>query len=89
MRLILTVKNRSARPVGYAVVNKSPATWPSKNMGLSGSILLLFIVIHMGDFWFSINTAIRYLLKNTALTCHQKTTDTTFLPQHRPILKIR
>jgi succinate dehydrogenase / fumarate reductase cytochrome b subunit len=51
--LILTIKNRRARPIGYATVNKSPASWPSKNMGLLGSILLLFIVIHMGDFWFN------------------------------------
>lgn len=50
--LVLTIKNRRARPVGYAVVNKSPATWQSKNMGLLGAILLLFIVIHMRDFWF-------------------------------------
>jgi succinate dehydrogenase / fumarate reductase cytochrome b subunit len=50
--LILTVKNRRARPVGYAVVNKAPATWQSKNMGLLGTVLLLFIVIHMGDFWY-------------------------------------
>lgn len=49
--LVLTVKNRRARPVGYAVVTKSPASWASKNMGLLGSILLLFIVIHMADFW--------------------------------------
>jgi len=51
--LVLTVQNRKARPVGYAVVNKSDASWSSKNMGLLGSILLLFIVIHMGDFWFT------------------------------------
>src|SRR6202012_3375822 len=51
--LVLTIKNRKARPVSYAEVNKSPATWSSKNMGLLGSILLLFIVIHMSDFWFS------------------------------------
>jgi succinate dehydrogenase / fumarate reductase cytochrome b subunit len=51
--LILTLKNRSARPVSYASVNKSPASWSSKNMGLLGSILLLFIVIHMSDFWFA------------------------------------
>ncbi len=51
--LILTVKNRRARPVGYAAPNKSPATWSSKNMGLLGSILLLFIVIHMSDFWYA------------------------------------
>src|ERR1700743_1909639 len=51
--LILTLKNRSARPVSYAAHNDAPATWQSKNMGLLGSILLLFIVIHMSDFWFA------------------------------------
>jgi succinate dehydrogenase / fumarate reductase cytochrome b subunit len=51
--LVLTIKNRKARPVGYAVQPKSDASWSSKNMGLLGSILLLFIVIHMGDFWFT------------------------------------
>jgi succinate dehydrogenase / fumarate reductase, cytochrome b subunit len=51
--LVLTIKNRRARPVGYAVQAKAPASWSSKNMGLLGSILLLFIVIHMGDFWFT------------------------------------
>ncbi|WP_454804165.1 succinate dehydrogenase cytochrome b subunit [Mucilaginibacter phyllosphaerae] len=51
--LVLTIKNRRARPVGYAVQSKSPQSWSSKNMGLLGSILLLFIVIHMGDFWFT------------------------------------
>jgi succinate dehydrogenase / fumarate reductase cytochrome b subunit len=51
--LILTIKNRSARPVSYAAVNKSTATWSSKNMGLLGAILLLFIVIHMNDFWYN------------------------------------
>ena len=51
--LILTIQNRKSRPIGYAAPNKSPATWSSKNMGLLGSILLLFIVIHMSDFWFS------------------------------------
>jgi len=51
--LVLTLKNRSARPVRYAAHNDAPASWQSKNMGLLGSILLLFIVIHMSDFWFS------------------------------------
>jgi succinate dehydrogenase cytochrome b subunit len=51
--LILTIKNRKARPVRYAVPAKSDASWSSKNMGLLGSILFLFIVIHMSDFWYS------------------------------------
>jgi succinate dehydrogenase / fumarate reductase cytochrome b subunit len=57
--LVLTLKNRKARPVSYATVNQSPASWSSKNMGLLGSILLLFIVIHMSDFWY------RYKYSNT------------------------
>ena len=51
--LILTVKNRKARPVKYASSNEAPASWSSKNMGLLGSILFLFIVIHMSDFWYN------------------------------------
>ena len=50
--LVLTIKNRKARPVGYAVTASDNASWSSKNMGLLGSILLLFIVIHMSDFWY-------------------------------------
>jgi succinate dehydrogenase / fumarate reductase, cytochrome b subunit len=50
--LILTIHNRRSRPVGYAVTPKAPASWSSKNMGLLGSILFLFIVIHMSDFWY-------------------------------------
>jgi len=50
--LYLTIKNRKARPVAYASANKSDVAWSSKNMGLLGSILFLFIVIHMSDFWF-------------------------------------
>jgi succinate dehydrogenase / fumarate reductase, cytochrome b subunit len=50
--LVLTIKNRKARPVAYATVNKSATSWSSKNMGLLGSILFLFIVIHMSDFWY-------------------------------------
>jgi succinate dehydrogenase / fumarate reductase cytochrome b subunit len=51
--LILTLKNRSARPVAYAAHNDAPASWSSKNMGLLGAILLFFIVVHMRDFWFT------------------------------------
>ncbi|MBB6108437.1 succinate dehydrogenase / fumarate reductase cytochrome b subunit [Mucilaginibacter lappiensis] len=50
--IILTVKNRKARPVGYAVAAKSDTSWSSKNMGLLGSILFVFLVIHMSDFWY-------------------------------------
>jgi len=51
--LVLTIKNRKARPVRYAEVSSANASWSSKNMGLLGSILFLFIVIHMSDFWYN------------------------------------
>jgi succinate dehydrogenase / fumarate reductase cytochrome b subunit len=48
--LILTNMNRKARGSGYAVTNKSSA-WTSRNMGILGTIVLVFIVIHMRQFW--------------------------------------
>lgn len=50
--LYLMYTNRKARgKVGYATVNNQ-STWASRNMGLLGTILLVYIVVHMGDFWF-------------------------------------
>jgi succinate dehydrogenase / fumarate reductase cytochrome b subunit len=80
--LILTVNNRRARPVGYAVVNKSPASWSSKNMGLLGAILLFFIVVHMRDFWFNykFTNNIAYKEYRTDLATNQ-TTESDYTPQ--------
>lgn len=49
--LILTVQNRRSRPVKYAVAPKTDVKWASLNMGLLGSIIFLFLVIHMSNFW--------------------------------------
>ncbi len=49
--LALTVRNRRARPVKYAVASKANARWASLNMGFLGSIIFLFLVIHMSNFW--------------------------------------
>jgi succinate dehydrogenase / fumarate reductase cytochrome b subunit len=48
--LLLTLKNKKARPVGYYASNNA-STWNSRNMGILGTIVLAFIVGHMGDFW--------------------------------------
>jgi succinate dehydrogenase / fumarate reductase cytochrome b subunit len=48
----LVLKNRSARPVQYAVTDgKANSHWTSRSMGLLGTIILVFIVVHMTDFW--------------------------------------
>jgi succinate dehydrogenase / fumarate reductase cytochrome b subunit len=47
----LTRKNRAARGTeGYLVTGKS-STWSSRNMGILGTIILIFLVIHMRQFW--------------------------------------
>lgn len=51
--LILTLANRKARPVGYTVNRQSQtSSWFSRNMGLTGSIILVFLVIHLKEFFF-------------------------------------
>jgi succinate dehydrogenase / fumarate reductase cytochrome b subunit len=51
--LHLAYKNAQARPVKYAVSNgKANSHWTSRNMGVLGTIILVFIVVHMADFWY-------------------------------------
>ncbi len=50
--LILTMQNNKARPVKYAVTNGAAnSKWYSRSMGILGSLLLLFLVIHLANFW--------------------------------------
>ena len=51
--LFLTLANRKARPVGYAVNHQAKnSTWFSRNMGLTGSIILFFLIVHLRTFFF-------------------------------------
>lgn len=50
--LILTIQNRRARPVKYAYKKDSAnSAWSSRNMGILGTVILVFIVVHMQNFW--------------------------------------
>ena len=50
--LQLTFSNRRARPVKYAIsAGNQTSSWYSRQMAIMGSILLIFIVIHLADFW--------------------------------------
>ncbi len=50
--IILYFGNNSARPFKYKVVNaKSNSTWAARSMSLLGSLVLIFIVLHLKDFW--------------------------------------
>ena len=49
---ILTRQNKKARPVAYAASNPSAnSKWYSRSMGLLGTILLIFLIIHLRHFW--------------------------------------
>jgi succinate dehydrogenase / fumarate reductase cytochrome b subunit len=51
--LVLTRKNQAARPQGYAYTASNPkVSWFSRNMGLSGSIVLVFLIVHLLNFYF-------------------------------------
>ena len=50
--LMLELSNRSKRGVDYAVSYSKGSKWYSRSMGLLGTIILIFLVIHLSDFWF-------------------------------------
>jgi succinate dehydrogenase / fumarate reductase cytochrome b subunit len=53
--LLITVGNRKARgSQGYAVVNNS-SPWTSRNMGVLGTFILIFLVIHLRGFWYEMH----------------------------------
>jgi succinate dehydrogenase / fumarate reductase, cytochrome b subunit len=49
---VLELKNRATRKIGYAVnLGNRGSKWYSRSMGLLGTIILLFLIIHLGHFW--------------------------------------
>ena len=52
MGFVLDFKNRSARPIAYAKNNGAAnSSWASRNMIISGSVILAFLGLHFYDFW--------------------------------------
>ena len=53
MGFVLEIKNNAARPISYAKNNGSAnSSWASRNMIISGSVVLAFLGLHFYDFWF-------------------------------------
>jgi len=48
--ILLTRQNIQARGSSYVVVKNSSA-WTSRNMGILGTIIFIFLVIHLKHFW--------------------------------------
>lgn len=53
--IALTRRNKSARPVKYAV-NKleENSNWSSRNMGLLGTVIFIFLLVHIYNFYFNL-----------------------------------
>lgn len=50
--IYLAITNRNARKNKYGVnAGSANSHWTSRNMAILGSIIFIFIGIHMGDFW--------------------------------------
>ncbi|HEY5692402.1 MAG TPA: succinate dehydrogenase cytochrome b subunit [Cyclobacteriaceae bacterium] len=48
--IIISRQNRAARGQSYAISNKS-SHWTSRNMGILGTIVLIFLVVHLRHFY--------------------------------------
>ncbi len=56
MSFVLTRHNQASRPVKYAYSRpEANSPWSSRNMGILGTVLLLFIIIHMRTFWYEMH----------------------------------
>lgn len=52
MGVYLDIKNRSSRPIKYAVDKQSEnSSWMSRNMVITGVMVMLFLGLHLYDFW--------------------------------------
>lgn len=52
--LVISIANKKARPQNYAYSKPSAnSIWSSRNMGILGTIILVYIVVHMQNFWYS------------------------------------
>lgn len=50
--ILITIHNKKSRPVKYVYKNPhSNVPWYSRSMAVLGSLILIFIVLHMANFW--------------------------------------
>lgn len=50
--ILLTIQNKKARPIGYAKNNAAANSgFASRNMAVLGTLIMVFIVTHMVNFW--------------------------------------
>lgn len=54
--ILLTIQNRKARPIRYAYEKPNAnSKWYSRQMALLGTLVMVFIIIHMKSFWYEMH----------------------------------
>ncbi|MEM1407440.1 MAG: succinate dehydrogenase cytochrome b subunit [Bacteroidota bacterium] len=54
--ILLSIQNKKSRPVGYAqTAGSTNSTWSSRNMGILGTFVFIFLVIHLRGFWYEMH----------------------------------
>jgi len=57
--LLITIRNRKSKPQRYAINHqKENSSWASQNMGILGILILIFIAVHLANFWARIKLGI-------------------------------
>ena len=56
LTVYLVIKSKFARPIKYQVSSgSSNSSWASRNMAFLGTMLLIFIIIHLRSFWYEMH----------------------------------
>ena len=59
LALVITARNRRATGSGYKAASPVAQTsWYSRCMGILGFVILVFLTVHMADFWFPYKTGV-------------------------------
>ena len=82
---MLTYQNAKARPIGYAKNNAGAnSPWASRNMGILGTVILVFIVTHMITFWAPMHFDKKMPLQTVTITMQgQPPAAARYNPRHR------
>lgn len=93
---LLTYQNVKARPIRYAKEKPETNTkWASRNMAILGTLILIFIVTHMANFWaryhFDNNIPLQTIMIDGQMGQKQEfylTTDGSYLPKAQVDMKM-
>ncbi len=65
--LLVTLRNKKTKPVSYSINRtRENSSWASQNMGVLGMLILIFIVIHLVNFWARVKLGIGESVGNDA-----------------------